>query len=394
METWNEIDEWVDRYVRGDLSGEDRAALMKWLEASPEHAKQFRKMLQAEMRVSAVGKWQRLDQTRERVWERITPALVDRKRRLYLWGMRVAAIVLILVGVSFLWQLRKEPVKNLETVASLMQVESGSPRAILKFDNGEQIELRDGETKNIALVSGVKVMQDSLGGVKFEDKSIGREEAVTYNTIVVPEKGEYFVVLSDDTKVWMNSGSELSFPTRFGENEREVKLKGEAYFEVEANPRKPFYVCMGRAKVRVLGTAFNVMAYQDDRQMEVALLHGKVSFDISQKEYLLVPGEIATCNRLTGETSIRKGNVNAIVDWKSGRFTFEDMSLEDLVVKLRRWYGVEFEFKDERAKQLRFSGAVTRYRNLDYILNMISKTTEVEFLEGNNKVVVRIKDRK
>ncbi len=87
METWNEIDEWVDRYVRGDLSGEDRAALMKWLEASPEHAKQFRKMLQAEMRVSAVGKWQRLDQTRERVWERITPALVDRKGRLYLWEL-------------------------------------------------------------------------------------------------------------------------------------------------------------------------------------------------------------------------------------------------------------------------------------------------------------------
>lgn len=391
MKTWNEIDEWVDRYVRGDLSGEDRAALVKWLEASSEHAKQFRKMLQAEMRVSAAGKWQRLDQTQERVWERITPALVDRKRRLYLWGMRVAAIVLVVVGVSFLWQLRKESVKNLETVASLMQVKSGSPRAILKFDNGEQIELRDGETKNIALVSGVKVMQDSLGGVKFEDKNIGGEEAITYNTILVPEKGEYFVVLSDGTKVWMNSGSELSFPTRFGENEREVKLKGEAYFEVESNPRKPFYVCMGKAKVRVLGTVFNVMAYQDDRYMEVALLHGKVSFDIARKEYLLVPGEIATCNRLTGETSIRKGDVNAIVDWKSGRFNFEDMPLEELVIKLKRWYGVDFNFKEESAKQFRFSGAVTKYRSLDYVLNMISKTTNVEFVDKNGKIVVQIK---
>lgn len=87
METWNdEIDEWVDRYVREDLAGEDRAALMKWLEASPEHIKQFRKILQAEMRVSAAGKWRRLDQMQERVWE-LGPALVDRKRRLYLWEL-------------------------------------------------------------------------------------------------------------------------------------------------------------------------------------------------------------------------------------------------------------------------------------------------------------------
>ena len=79
METWNETDEWADRYVRGDLSGEDRVALIKWLEASPEHLRQFRKILQTEMRVSAAGKWRRLDRTQERVWERITPALVNRK---------------------------------------------------------------------------------------------------------------------------------------------------------------------------------------------------------------------------------------------------------------------------------------------------------------------------
>lgn len=101
METWNETDEWADRYVRGDLSGEDRVALIKWLEASPEHLRQFRKILQTEMRVSAAGKWRRLDRTQERVWERITPALVNRKERLYLWGMRIVAIIIVLIGVFF-----------------------------------------------------------------------------------------------------------------------------------------------------------------------------------------------------------------------------------------------------------------------------------------------------
>ena len=393
METWNEIDEWVDRYVRGDLSGEDRAALMKWLEASPEHEKLFRATLRTKMRIEAVGKWGNLDRVQERIWGQLEPVLINRRKRLYLWSLRVSAIVIVVVGISFLWQMKRASIDDLGVITSVMEVESGSPRAILKFSNGEEIELKDGETKNIALISGVEVMQDSLGGVKYEDKNVGGEEDVTYNTIVVPEKGEYFVVLSDGTKVWMNSDSELIFPTRFDGNEREVKLKGEAYFEVESNSQKPFYVCMGEAKVRVLGTAFNVMTYQDDRQMEVALLHGKVSFDIAQEEYLLVPGEIATCNRLTGETTIRKGDVNAIIDWKSGRFSFEDMPLEELVVKLKRWYGVDFSFKEESVKQFRFSGAVTKYRNLDYVLNMISKTTNVEFVEGNGKIIVRIKNK-
>lgn len=197
MVTWNEIDEWVDRYVRGDLSGEDRAALMKWLEASPEHEKLFRAMLRTKMRVEAVGKWGNLDRVQERIWEQLESVLINRRKRLYLWSMRVAAIVLVVVGISFLWQMKRVSIDDRRVIASVMEVEFGSARAILKFSNGEEVGLKDGETKNIAFVSGVEVMQDSLGGVRFEDKNAVRETDITYNTIVVPEKGEYFVVLSD-----------------------------------------------------------------------------------------------------------------------------------------------------------------------------------------------------
>ncbi len=390
METWNEIDEWVDRYVRGDLSNEDRAALMKWLEASPEHVKQFRKMLQVEMRVFVAGKWQRLDQTRERVWERITPALVDRKRQLYLWGMRVAAIIIVLIGVFFVWQTRQAPSEKFVPVAGVLQIKSGSSKAILVMSTGEKIELKKGETRQVADIFGVGVIQDSTGGVRFEDKGDVKEE-IRKSTVVVPEKGEYFVVLSDGTKVWINSGSELEFPNRFSGDIREVVLKGEAYFEVSPDLEKPFYVKVGEGRVRVLGTAFNVMAYQEERQTEVALLRGKVSFDVADKAYVLVPGEIATLDRESGLTVVRKGDVEAIVDWKAGRFNFEDMPLEKLTQKLARWYGVSFVFGDDTAKKLRFSGAVTKYRTLDYILEMISKTTDVEFGQQEGKVIVSLK---
>ena len=391
METWNELDEWADRYVRGDLSREDRIALMKWLEASPEHIGQFRKILRVEMRVAAVGKWRRLDRTQERVWKRITPVFVNRKKRLYLWWMRIAAIIIVLIGVYFVWQIRQMPTEKFVPVAEVVKIESGSPKASQGMNAGEPIELKEGESRQVADVFGVKVIQDSTGGLRFEDREGAEEEEIGKSSVIVPEKGEYFVILSDGTKVWINSDSELEFPNRFGEDIREVKLKGEAYFEVTSDSRKPFYVLAGETKVHVLGTAFNVSAYREDRQTEVALLRGKVSFDVKDKVYVLVPGEIATLNRERGETIIRKGDVAAIVDWKAGRFNFEDMSLEELTVKLSRWYGVTFVFSDEAVKKMRFSGAMTKYRTLDYVLDMISKTTDVTFSLKENRVTVSSK---
>ena len=145
------------------------------------------------------------------------------------------------------------------------------------------------------------------------------------------------------------------------------------------------------AEVRVLGTAFNVMAYEDDKRTEVALLHGKVSFDAGKNACVLAPGEIAILDRASGQTTVRKGDVGAIVDWKKGRFNFEDMPLEELIAKLSRWYGVTFVFGDDAARHLRFSGAVTKYRTLDYVLNMISKTTDVAFAEKEGKIVIHVK---
>ena len=131
MEAWNKIDEWVDRCIRGTLSLEDRAALMKWLETSPENAEQFRKIFQAKIRVSVAGKWRQLDQ--------IIPVLEDRKRQWYSWGMRGAAIIVMMIGVLFVWHAWQVPLEKFVPVAELLQVESGSPQSILVSSMGEKI---------------------------------------------------------------------------------------------------------------------------------------------------------------------------------------------------------------------------------------------------------------
>lgn len=390
MEAGDRIDEWVNQYVRGVLSEKDRIELLRWLEAAPEHEKQFREMLRIKMRVSAVGQWKELDDVQQRTWDKITLFIEYRKKKLYVWGIRIASMIIVAIGVAFIWQNRSGSEMETILVSNVLQVESGSPKAILVTSAGEKIALNDGKTCQVADVSGIEIIQDSTGSVRFEDRGVVTEEEVCrYSSIVVPEKGEYQVILSDGTKVWINSDSKLEFPDRFHKNVREVKLTGEAYFEVIADPQKPFYVQVGEAKVQVLGTAFNVSAYQEDQQVEVALLRGKVGFNLPNNEYVLVPGEIATWDKGDREATLRKGNVESIIDWKTGRFNFEDMPLDRLTVKLARWYGVQFMFEDETVKEFRFSGAVTKYRTLDYVLGMIAKTTKVAFQEKDGKILVR-----
>lgn len=386
MNTFDKIDEWVSQYCQGTLSKEERAELTGWIEASPENKREFERMLRTWLRMSAAGKWNDLDAMQEKVWKQVCPLLEDRRRRLYLWSARVAAVVIILIGGIFGWS--RMNVQEEGVVKNVLVTESGSPKALLVLNTGKQIELKDGVTREVMKIAGVDVVQDSAGGVRFKDSGLDGEEEAGYNTIMVPEKGEYFAVLSDGTKVWMNSGSELVFPTRFQRDRREVILKGEAYFEVTANQERPFYVRTREACVRVLGTAFNVMAYKEDACVEVALLRGKVSFDVEGEEFVLEPGEIAMLNRESGNTAVRKGDVAAIVDWTTGRFNFEDISLSELVVKLERWYGVKFVFGNEAGKSLRFSGAVTKYRSLDYVLGIITKTTSVRFKENGESIVI------
>ena len=385
MEASDRINKWVEQYCQGTLSKEDREELTAWLEASSENKSEFERLLRVWLRVSAAGKWDRLDEMQENVWKRVIPELTRRRRKLYVWGARVAAVAVVLLGIMVLWN--KEDERAMHT-ADVLKVESGSPKALLVLNTGKEIEWKDGETREVVNIAGVGVVQDSSGGVRFEDSGVENEEEEGYNTIIVPERGEYFAVLNDGTKVWMNSGSELVFPTRFRGDRREVKLKGEAYFEVVSDKQKPFYVQTEEATVRVLGTAFNVLAYREDGRVEVALLRGKVSFDVKEEEYLLEPGEIATWEQKTGSTTVREGNVQAIVDWTSGRFNFEDISLVELAAKLERWYGVKFVFGDEASKALRFSGAVTKYRPLDYVLDIISKTTSVHFKSSGEQILI------
>ena len=386
IKTQRHLSRLIFRYLRDRLNEEESRELERWRAASEAHELLFRRLLSSAHWQRSIGRFVKNESDTQSEWEIIRQRTVgrDRGKRTIRWYRYAAAIFLpLLIASGYFIKLSRTPQEK--TLISVPFI-PGKSYAVLELADGTSIDL--GETAVRGQIQGGhwEVRSDSL---KYCEEGVkGGEE---YHTLKVPRGGEYTLVLADGSKVFLNAESSLKYPVLFSGDLRKVKLEGEAYFEVASNPQKLFYVLAGETKVRVLGTAFNVLAYQDDLQTEVALLRGKVSFDVADKAYVLTPGEIATLDRESGKTIIRKGDVAAIVDWKAGRFNFEDMPLEKLTVKLSRWYGVTFIFDDEEAKKLRFSGAVTKYRTLDYMLGMIEKTTDVSFELKEDKVVVSLR---
>ena len=386
IKTQRHLSRLIFRYLRDQLNEEESRELERWRAASEAHELLFRRLLSSAHWQRSIGRFVKNESDTQSEWEIIRQRTVgrDRGKRTIRWYRYAAAIFLpLLIASGYFIKLSHTPQEK--TLVSVPFI-PGKSHAVLELADGTSIDL--GETAVRGQMQGGhwEVRSDSL---KYCEEGVkGGEE---YHTLKVPRGGEYTLVLADGSKVFLNAESSLKYPVLFSGDLRKVKLEGEAYFEVASNPQKLFYVLAGETKVRVLGTAFNVLAYQDDLQTEVALLRGKVSFDVADKAYVLTPGEIATLDRESGKTIIRKGDVAAIVDWKAGRFNFEDMPLEKLTVKLSRWYGVTFIFDDEEAKKLRFSGAVTKYRTLDYMLGMIEKTTDVSFELKEDKVVVSLR---
>jgi transmembrane sensor len=197
--------------------------------------------------------------------------------------------------------------------------------------------------------------------------------------------------LSDSTKVWLNSGSELQFPVRFNGNLREVKLKGEAFFKVTKNEKQPFRVNAKEINIDVLGTSFNVVSYGDDTQTEVTLVEGKVSLSAEKgqikKEYgTLLPGQRAVYKEKYQEVSTEKVTVDKYIAWRDGNLIFRDDPMEDVVRRLSRWFNVEIIFNDPEIKSYIYT-ATFRNENLEQVLKLLKLSAPINYRNIERKAL-------
>lgn len=379
--------EYDNNYIRrliqldlvGGLSPEEKGKLEDWINESEEHRLLFCK-IKKQLSINEIRNYLQTDV--EDAWKKVrektfgAPPVRPRIRPKWL---KYAAVVLPVLLSITLWYTWKEEMKNKQaTVARL--------NPVLTLDNGEKYQLDPEEQTEIYVNEEVKAYQAG-GGLIYD--TTARQEENKYNRIEVPRGSEYWIVLPDGTRVWLNAATELKYPVAFHAKERRVYLKGEAYFEVAPDKNRPFYVETEEVKVRVLGTVFDVNTHYT-RGVRTVLVEGAVALEWGdQKEIRMKPGELADFDRTTTEVTLKEVDVTSYISWKEGYFVFEDEPLEEIMHTLSLWYDKEFLFVGKRSRALHFSGHIKRYERIETILSAITDVTGVEFRMNGQIILIR-----
>ena len=324
---------------------------------------------------------------REKMWRIVKQYRGEgrNRRRVVAWRW-VAAVMLPLLLGGILWINSREK-KDVLVAGVVPEIEAGTPRAVLLMEQGERIDLSLLAGDTILNKGDVRIRLDSSKSVTYE-RMAGTPAKIEYNTIIVPRKGEYQLILADGSKVYLNSESRLRFPTRFEGKERRVYLEGEGYFEVAKDTTKPFIVEAKEVDVRVLGTSFNVMSYDDEFASSVTLLSGKVETTSGHDTVRLSPGEqvsITSDNRMT----VQKTDINVVVSWMDGKFGFSNERLDVIMRKICRWYDVEVLYAVPGIRERRFTGAPANNMPLKELLEALSTTTNLQFSLQDGVITIK-----
>lgn len=293
-----------------------------------------------------------------------------------------AASVFFIVLAGFLWLQNRSHYTT--PVANMVQ-EIKAPSAIKAFivlSGGKKIPVEEIKYNDTLIVEGVQLVKHSNGAIEYTAKN----KTHAFNTLENPTGSKTIeMILSDGSKVWLNSGSKLTYPVAFTGRERRVDITGEALFDVTHNPKKPFIVQKESTQVKVLGTLFNVKAYYKDKAVEVTLVKGKV---------VVYDSETKLSTTLSSGQQAKVGNsfdvieapdVAAAVAWQNETFVFNNQSIEEIGYTLSRWYNVELEFKNNNLNDS-FSGIISRNASLNETVKMLNTGgVQVELI--NNKII-------
>lgn len=270
-----------------------------------------------------------------------------------------------------------------------LHIVPGNKMAVLTLANNTQIILDTSANGAIGNQTGIQIHRTELGKIVYTvvDQQGTSSTEVQYNTISTPSGGEYEVQLADGTKVWMNSLSYIRFPTKFQGNKREVEVSGEVYFEVNHNPKMPFHVIAREQHIVVLGTHFNVNAY--DRDVKTTLLEGSVKVGVEGKGVykVLKPGNQSILSAASGNMRIMQVDLEQVLAWKSGYFIFDNDDLPSVMRQIERWYDVEVDYVNT-VKHIKLGGAISRKRNLKDVLDLLEMSANINFKVIGRRIVV------
>jgi len=274
------------------------------------------------------------------------------------------------------------------TTNQMMPILPGGAKARLVLENGEEVDLASLATDTTLQLAGYKIHKNAQGELKYSlDNSVSEG---LYNTIVTPKGGEYNLNLPDGSRIFVNASSRIRYPLKFAKNKREIELDGEAYFEVkrmiQGNQTIPFIVKTREQTLTVLGTSFNINCYHE--AIETTLVEGKVQLNYpNERHSLLSPNQQARYVAKKDLLDIKEIDPFYTIAWKNGTFAFENATLNTVMSDLARWYDVEIDYRGN-VSNIRFSGTISKYENIEKVLKAIELTGTVKFKIQERRIIV------
>lgn len=374
--------ELIIKKIKQTLSEEENKIFETWYNESPKHRDYFKRVQRNYNKgIDSVNL--------KKGWSKISKSTSLPKRA---FNFKYAAAAVIFISLGSFWYFNSSKntsqIHHEYEVAKENPIKVGTDKATLTLDNGSIVALEKGTKYN-----NQEASSDGERLIYKSGKSTSNN-LVKQNTLTVPRGGQFFLVLADGTKVWLNSETQLKYPVAFTPNKiREVELTyGEAYFEVSPSTQHNnvgFVVHSENQDVQVLGTQFNIKAYKDEKTTFTTLVEGKVLVDnLNNISKNLIPGEQSILSLNSKKISVTRVNVYNQISWKDGLFSFKNTSLKEITKVLSRWYDVSIVFEDETKELIEFNGVFRKNLNLKQILDIIQSTNEVKYSITNKTITM------
>ncbi|MBC9930041.1 FecR family protein [Chitinophaga qingshengii] len=369
-----------EKYLAGTASEAETDRLLQWYNAYDEQeltvhiqaaAAETESSLQARM-------YQRLHQATH-------PAARKPVLRMRDWYGKAAAAVLILLMAGGGYYFFTRPRKSVPLAAAAPStVQPGSNKATLTLADGTVINLDSIGTGPVEL-QGVKAVKTQQGQIVYKDNG---NAAVHNNVLRTPRGGQFRVTLPDGTNVWLNAASSISYPTAFTGKSRNVSVTGEAYFEVAADAVRPFEVTMNDISILVLGTHFNINAYEDEPTINTTLLEGAVLVKTPGAMKHLEPGQQARVKPGSDRIEwLKHADVNSSIAWKNGYFSFDDADIPTVMRQLARWYNIEVSYAGN-VPEGTFTGEIGRNLTQSQLMKILTQARINYKQEEGRKLVI------
>ncbi|MFA8435078.1 MAG: FecR domain-containing protein [Marinifilaceae bacterium] len=388
IDNYIRISQLIAKEVNYGLEEEEQLELNQWIDDCEENRQLYDRIRNRESFLEWDQQMHKVDL--EEGWKCIDEAInPNRRMAVFQAVLRYAAVVMIPLFLAGVGYYLYNDITNLPQPKQVAKLSKPKPKARLILADGKKVNLDNVEVAAMKEKDGTHI-EKGAGVLKYQAGEKEQEVKPLYNTVEIPKGGEYQLNLSDGTKVYLNSMSSLKFPVRFSGKTRDVILKGEAYFEVSKDAKHPFVVNVAETKVEVLGTSFNVKAYDEETEIVTTLVEGSVKVKTSGENagsLLLKPGQQAVVNEENGMMDMREVDVALFTSWKDGVFLFKNQRMEDIMMELARWYDVKVFYQNPSVKELCFGGHFNRSGDISSIMEMFELTRKVD-AKINGKTIV------